>query len=210
MRPPIKNYRHALYPKGDVTQWFGVNQKLYNTVCPVTNADGSKMCLAGHNGIDIVAPHGEPIYAVEEGFVTEVNNSPTGYGKHVRITKFNDDGTGEEWVYGHLSVIRVVNGQRILTGDRLGDMGNTGFVVSGATPYWTYNPYAGTHLHLGKRNITHKGQGNVTVLNYLNGYFGSVDFQEELRLGTIEDIKKTLSQLQLTFASLYNAWRNKA
>lgn len=208
MRPPIKNYKHALYPKGDVTQWFGVNHALYSTVCPVTNADGSKMCLIAHNGIDIVAPWGTPIQSVEDGRVTEVNDSPKGYGKHVRVTTFHADGTGAEWVYGHLSTIDVKLGQNIVTGDKIGNMGNTGFVVSGATPFWKYNPYAGTHLHLGKRIIRHDG-GSVTVLNYKNGYFGSVDFQEELRLGTVEDIKKTLSQLTLTFASFLNSLRNR-
>jgi hypothetical protein len=49
-------------------------------------------------------------------------------------------------------------------------MGNTGFVVSGNTPYWEVNPYAGTHVHFGLR-LYKDGQ----VQNYDNGFKGSIN-----------------------------------
>ena len=64
-------------------------------------------------------------------------------------------------------------------------MGNTGFVVSDSrgNGFWDTNPYNGTHLHLGLRNIKKDMQGwaypetsiRHSVLDYMNGYKGSVD-----------------------------------
>lgn len=198
IHPPINNFLAREYPNGNVTQWFGENSTLYKTVCvqgapchPSMTCPPGKGCLIGHNGIDIVAPWGTPIYAVEDGKVTEVNNSTIGYGKHVRIR--NKD---REWTYGHASENLVVKGQLVKAGDMIQKMGNTGFVVSGATPFWKHNPFAGTHLHLGLRNLK-----NGVVQEYINGFHGSVDFRHLLP----DPIQpKNLKSLQLTVISLAN------
>lgn len=173
MHKPIKNYKHALYPEGSITQWFDENPSLYR-----------RFGFKGHTGLDIVAPHGEPILAVEEGLVTDVKYDPEGFGKHVRILSAMPDGkTYREWGYAHLSKIHVVVGEHVNAGEQIGLMGNTGFVVSGATPFWEYNPYAGTHLHLQCRlaekdpegwRYTTKGP-RINILNYGNGYKGCFD-----------------------------------
>lgn len=165
---PFKDFKNAPYPKGSITQYFGENPALYSRF----------MGLKAHNGHDYVAPWGTPLYAVDEGYVSDVKDSPEGYGKHVRTksSKFKD-GKIAEWTYGHLSKIGVSKGQYVKVGDYIGDMGNTGFVVSSqnANGFWKYNPYLGTHLHLGVRYYNAKG-----VLDYDNGYFGSVDFKHLL------------------------------
>jgi murein DD-endopeptidase MepM/ murein hydrolase activator NlpD len=176
MQNPIKNFSTKAYPEGDITQYFGENKELYSkAVC--FGGD----CLQGHNGIDIVAEWGTSIYCVEGGKIVEANNLTTGFGRSVRVVNFE---TGNEWTYGHLSQIDCVLGKDIKEGDLIGLMGNTGFVVSGATPYWKYNPYAGTHLHLGLRKIEKAGAtwncgypsgDRSTVLNYTNGFFGGID-----------------------------------
>lgn len=167
MTPPIKNYVQKRYPSGNITQGFGENYELY-----------SRFGMNGHNGIDIVAPWGTDLLAVEDGIVVEVNNDPKGYGKHVRfISGIN------EWTYGHCSEIHVQIGDEVKAGDVIAQMGNTGFVVSGATPFWKYNPYAGTHLHLGLRKVklspkgwSYKGSDvKFHVVDYENGYKGSID-----------------------------------
>lgn len=162
MTSPVKNLRWAKYPLGDITQWFGENPQLYSSLVIINGQP-----LKGHNGIDIVRPHGEHMFAVEDATVTEVKSDAGGYGKHVRIR--STDGK-REWAYGHCHSIFVTKGQEVKEGQFIATMGNTGFVVSGNTPYWGANPYAGTHLHLGIRCF----EGGK-VKDYANGYFGSID-----------------------------------
>ena len=159
----------ALYPIGDLTQEFGVNPRLYKP-----------LDMDGHNGLDLVRPHGEHMFAVEDGTVVDVKDTPDGYGKHLRI--ISTDGR-REWTYGHCADIWVKQNQKVKGGDFVARMGNTGFVVSGNTPFWGHNPYAGTHLHLGLRRTRLDGNGwsypgstlKFMVLNYENGFKGSVD-----------------------------------
>jgi murein DD-endopeptidase MepM/ murein hydrolase activator NlpD len=168
---PFKTFINAPYPQGSITQYFGEHPELYGKICPVAG-----QCLAGHNGIDMVAPWGTPLYAVEDGKVTEAKDSPEGFGLYVRTISYGPD--GREWTYGHLSKIAVEENQDIKKGDYIGDMGNTGFVVSSqnANGFWKYNPYLGTHLHLGVRSRPYGRK----VLNYGNGYFGCYDFKDML------------------------------
>lgn len=194
LHSPIANFDTRLHPLGDVTQYFGTNKELYSkSVCGI---DG---CLQGHNGWDIVAPHGSPIFAVMGGKVVEVKDNPNGYGRHIRILcdTYDDTEGKHEWVYGHLSRIDVTQGQMVTRGAQVGLMGNTGFVVSGATPYWATNPYAGTHLHLGVRCfIPWDGTGTYSfsygtgekgnIKDYANGYFGSINFTPDAFEGVVK------------------------
>jgi murein DD-endopeptidase MepM/ murein hydrolase activator NlpD len=122
------------------------------------------------------------MFAVEDAWVVEVKDSADGYGKHVRLISKDFK---REWTYGHCADIWVKLNQEVRGGQFIARMGNTGFVVSGNTPYWGTNPYAGTHLHLGlrfieldKRGWTYPGCTVVPkfkTLNYDNGVKGSVD-----------------------------------
>jgi murein DD-endopeptidase MepM/ murein hydrolase activator NlpD len=205
MRNPVKGYKQLLYPQGDVTQWFGENYKLYN----------ERMGLKGHNGIDIVRPHGEEMYAVEDGTIVEVNDNPQGFGRHLRFVSNTPDEKGQyrEWTYGHCSAIFVSIGDEITAGQKIALMGNTGFVVSGATPFWKNNPYAGTHLHLGLRLVKRPKRGGwsyagskikIEVVNYGNGYKGAVNPELALWEATDGVAQPTIKELQLTVISLLN------
>ncbi|ARE42031.1 Peptidase, M23/M37 family [Rhodovulum sp. P5] len=82
-----------------------------------------------HEGADMAAGHGTPIYATADGVVTKAG-WVSGYGRMVKIKhEF-----GLETRYGHLSRLRVKEGQRVSRGDRIGDMGSSGRST-------------GTHLH---------------------------------------------------------------
>lgn len=200
MKPIIKNYIHASYPKGSVTQWFGENPDLY-----------AFLDLGGHNGIDIVAPYGTPIMAPCDMVVVEIKDDAGGYGRHVRSV-----GGGYEIVFGHLSKIydKVKLGCEIKEGEVFCNMGNSGFVVSGPTPFWSFNPHGGTHCHFGCRKFTeYLGTGGYnikystglrgTIENYGNGFKGSVDPMFLFSTAVIkeEDQKK---QLMLTIIGLAN------
>lgn len=82
-----------------------------------------------HEGQDMAAAYGAPIYATADGVITHAGWS-SGYGRLVKI----DHAHGFETRYAHLSQIRVNVGQKVSRGDRIGDMGNSGRST-------------GTHLH---------------------------------------------------------------
>lgn len=201
MRPPIDNFSLLSYPAGPVTQYFGENPALYKTIG-----------LAYHNGCDLVAPHGSPLYAVQDGTVLEVKNDPKGFGKHLRFISHGHGVTHHEWTYGHCHEIFVKVGDEVKAGQKIALMGNTGFVVSGATPYWKVNPYAGTHLHIGMRKVKIDPKGwaylgsliKISVLNYDNGVKGAIDPAPLLSgIGYI-DPEKTQREKMLTIISLLN------
>ncbi len=95
--------------------------------------------LHGHNGIDIGAPTGTPIYAAAAGEVIISLNGGWngGYGNYVVIK--HDNGT--QTLYAHNSSNAVSAGQSVAQGDVIGYVGSTGrstgshvhFEVRGAT-----------------------------------------------------------------------------
>jgi murein DD-endopeptidase MepM/ murein hydrolase activator NlpD/ABC-type cobalt transport system substrate-binding protein len=86
---------------------------------------------AFHNGIDIAAPAGTPVYAYANGRVITAGWVGMG-GNGVVI----DHGNGLRTVYYHLSRIDVSVGQSVSVGQRVGGVGTTGYST-------------GNHLHFG-------------------------------------------------------------
>ncbi len=74
-----------------------------------------------HEGVDLAAPVGTPLYATADGVVSFAGQQ-RGYGNIVII----QHGFGLETRYAHQSRLRVKKGQRVSRGERIGDMGNTG------------------------------------------------------------------------------------
>jgi len=74
-----------------------------------------------HNGIDLAAPYGTPIYASEDGKVSFAGSSG-GYGLLVKI---KHDG-GVETRYGHCSQLLVKSGQYVTKGEIIALVGSTG------------------------------------------------------------------------------------
>jgi murein DD-endopeptidase MepM/ murein hydrolase activator NlpD len=91
-----------------------------------------------HNGLDIAAPIGTPVYAALDGVVVQVDNNDRNswaryqYGKYVLIKHDNNLAT----LYGHLSQWVVSRGQTVKQGQLIGYSGNTGYST-------------GPHLHFG-------------------------------------------------------------
>jgi murein DD-endopeptidase MepM/ murein hydrolase activator NlpD len=85
---------------------------------------------AAHNGIDVAAPIGTPIYALTDGVVEEAGPA-TGFGLWVVIR--HTDGT--QSVYGHVNRMFVEEGERVKAGEEIAEVGNRG---------WSTGP----HLHL--------------------------------------------------------------
>lgn len=74
-----------------------------------------------HEGLDIAAAPGSPIYSPADGVVGFAGYDP-GYGKLIII----DHGYGVETRYGHNSQLNVRPGQSIKHGDLIAKVGNTG------------------------------------------------------------------------------------
>jgi murein DD-endopeptidase MepM/ murein hydrolase activator NlpD len=106
--------------------------------------------IRAHEGIDIRAKRGTPVIAAENGFVTQTGTNNLG-GKIVFLTSM---GSPYSLYYAHLDSQLVSVGARVLKGDTLGLVGNTGNAIT-TTP----------HLHLG---IYSRGSGAVNPLPFIN------------------------------------------
>jgi murein DD-endopeptidase MepM/ murein hydrolase activator NlpD len=89
-----------------------------------------------HTGIDVAMPIGSNVYAPEGGIVSRIADyGNTSLGKAV----FVKTRAGYQYIFGHLSEIRVHEGDRVFGGDILALSGNTGNST-------------GPHVHIGMVN----------------------------------------------------------
>ena len=100
-----------------------------------------------HNGVDISAPTGTPIYASAAGTVSFVGWNAGGYGNYIII----DHGQGWSTLYGHNSKNQVTKGQVVSQGTQIALMGSTGLST-------------GPHVHFEIR----KGDSKLNPSRYLN------------------------------------------
>jgi murein DD-endopeptidase MepM/ murein hydrolase activator NlpD len=76
-----------------------------------------------HTGLDIGGPTGSPLYASKAGTITRSQCGWNGgYGCYVII----DHGGGIQTLYGHASRLYVSTGERVVQGQTIAAMGNTG------------------------------------------------------------------------------------
>lgn len=98
-----------------------------------------------HNGLDIAAPAGKPIYAPADGVVAHCNSSQQAYGNWCTIYHTVDTNNGRRDIvtlFGHMRSYVVAPGQNVRMGDLIGYEGNTG-----NTTRLLYGPDRGYHLH---------------------------------------------------------------
>jgi murein DD-endopeptidase MepM/ murein hydrolase activator NlpD len=74
-----------------------------------------------HSGIDIEAPYGTPVRAAADGDVSGASMG-AGYGREVVL----DHGHDLLTIYGHLSAMAVLPGQRVIRGQVIGYVGQSG------------------------------------------------------------------------------------
>lgn len=111
-----------------------------------------------HNGLDLIAPAGNPVYAAEDGYVKDVVKSRKGLGNVVTI----DHDNGYVTRYAHLADIEVRKGRRVKKGTRIGYVG-----VSG-------NSFA-PHLH-------YEVIRDTTIVDPVNYFFSSVTPDEYVNM----------------------------
>lgn len=74
-----------------------------------------------HAGMDFTANIGTPVYATADGTVV-LSDWKQGYGKCIII----DHGYGYQTLYAHLNEYKVRAGQKVIRGEFIGEVGNTG------------------------------------------------------------------------------------
>lgn len=118
-------------------------------VCPVGAPNGFSDTWGAprsggrsHQGVDMFAAHGTPLYAVEDGTIRTSDNSLGGVSVHL------DGVSGDAYYYAHLSTRTVVTGERVRAGAVVGAVGNTGNARS--TPphlHFQFHPGAGAPIN---------------------------------------------------------------
>lgn len=94
-----------------ITSYFGTR------VDPISGA------VKTHGGTDIAAPLGTPILAAADGIVVTASYDADGYGYYVKIQHDSTYTT----LYGHCSVLLVVQGQEVKQGQVIAECGSTGY-----------------------------------------------------------------------------------
>lgn len=98
-----------------------------------------------HNGIDIAAPAGEPIYSAAAGEVIATGSGEAAYGNWATIKHTITTSNGNRDIitlYAHMRSVKVKTGQVVEMGTLVGYEGNTG-----NTTRLLYGPERGYHLH---------------------------------------------------------------
>lgn len=140
-----------------VNQAFGLNPQTY-----------AQFGLAGHNGIDFMATHGQPVYAAHDGTCYPEIDSSGGNGVVIRSSEAYDYGGAQvhfKTIYWHLMKADAVvkNGTQVKAGDLIGYADNTGFST-------------GDHLHFGlKPQAWNENDWTWANTEQNNGFLGAID-----------------------------------
>lgn len=114
-----------------------------------------------HDGLDLVAPQGAPVYASASGVVTKVTRSRKGLGNTVTI----DHGNGFSTRYCLLGEVSAVSGRSVKKGSRIGTVGIS---TSATAPHLHYEVWKDTLV--------------MDPVNYLFASVGPEDYARMLSL----------------------------
>lgn len=150
--------------------------------------------LAGHNGIDFRAYHGQPVYASHDGTGYQQTDMNQGHGVVIVTDQPFDYNGGQVYfasIYWHLiDNIPVKNGDKIKAGDFIGFSDSTGFST-------------GDHLHFGLKpkilgqapnagDAPDIGIGNLVNLEQNNGYLGAINPQSYFNNKFAQDLNQSI------------------
>jgi murein DD-endopeptidase MepM/ murein hydrolase activator NlpD len=140
-----------------ITQFFGVTKD-------------SKLYTSGsHNGVDFRASVGTPVKAAADGTIYGVGDTDkvcngASFGKFVFI-KYNN---GLASTYGHLSLIKVREGEEVKRGEVVGYSGNTGYSTG---PHLHVSIYAAQAVNMESRaSKTCEGHTYYLPIAPINAY----------------------------------------
>lgn len=178
-----------------ITQGFGLSD-----TDPIMLEKYKAMGISAHNGLDMMAFDGTPVYATHDGRVTFAGyDGSGGLGIVIRTNEEVEMETGISYaktLYWHLKKdsLLVTGGQQVVRGQQIASADNTGFST-------------GSHLHFGLKPIA-RGENDWTWFNteQNNGFGGAIDprpyfvkFQNEMNLGDqsqdVRDLQEFLKTL---------------
>lgn len=122
-----------------------------------------------HNGIDLGTKIGTPVKAMADGVIigtgdTDVQCKGVSFGRFITIKYDN----GLSSTFGHLSVIRVSNGDRVTRGQVVGLSGNTGYSTG---PHLHVSVYANGSVEVKTLpSLSCKGKVLTQPIAATNGY----------------------------------------
>jgi murein DD-endopeptidase MepM/ murein hydrolase activator NlpD len=164
-------------PPGNLSQNFGSRPGVY-----------SKFGLAGHDGLDYMAPEGTPVFPVNDGIVRTVG-AGSDYGNQIWV----EHADGSQTLYAHLSDLpNLKAGDRVTKDMQIGMTGNTG---NSEAP----------HLHLGYKPSegAPEGYGGFSDPNALFSQQTTTESPRQLYGYAGEDVGQgvtnLLTQLQKSF-----------
>jgi murein DD-endopeptidase MepM/ murein hydrolase activator NlpD len=91
-----------------------------------------------HQGVDMMTPHGTPLYAFVSGTVTRTR-SGGGLGG---VTLYLRGNNGDEYYYAHLQQLMVSAGQKVQAGEQVGTAGSSGN-ASASAPHLHFEVHPG-------------------------------------------------------------------
>lgn len=149
-----------------ITQYFG------NTTFAAAHA--AVYNGKGHNGVDFGVPVGTSVKAASGGKILGTGNTDlvcpgASFGKWVFVQHTN----GLSTLYGHLSVIKAVEGASVEAGDIIGYSGNTGYSTG---PHLHFTVYASQGVKV--TTMQSKACGGIYRLPIasLNSYLNPIDY----------------------------------
>jgi len=119
-----------------------------------------------HEGIDLSARLGTPIFATADGTVLQAGYRAGGFGKKVLL----DHGFGYRTLYGHCNEVLVKPGQKVKRGEVIARVGSTGLSKA-------------SHLHY----EVHVHGRPVDPINYYSNDLSSEEYDRMIGLLSLAD-----------------------
>ncbi|WP_423185616.1 M23 family metallopeptidase [Alishewanella sp. d11] len=141
-----------------------------------------------HNGIDLTAPKGTPIFAPADGVVEVVRRSNTGYGNLLKIRH----AFGFSSLYAHLDDFNVTNGSFVHKGQKIATAGNTG---SSTAPHLHYEIHF-LDRSLNPQHFMEWNSGNFDLL---------FEKERSIKWDSLVTMLQTKASTQLQLSSLKDA-----
>ena len=128
----------------------------------------------GHNGIDLRAAVGTPVFASERGTVRAAGDTDLGcrrasYGRWVLIDHPNNLTT----LYTHLSLIKVRPGDGVNRGELIGYSGRTGYATG---PHLHFSAFVRQAVSVGQLKSRVCGRTMTLPLSPFSGYLNPLDY----------------------------------